>query len=63
VAVEVGVEGAEEGAAIVADRARRRHPPVGAEDVVDDMVRAAQRRHCHLLCLLPLPVDVGARAY
>jgi hypothetical protein len=35
VAVEVGVEGADEGAMAVAPRARRRHPPVDAEDVVD----------------------------
>jgi hypothetical protein len=41
VAVEVGVKGAEEGAAVVAPRARRRHPPVDAEDVVDGAARAA----------------------
>jgi hypothetical protein len=40
-AVEVGVEVAEEGAAVVAPRARRRHPPVDAEDVVDGAARAA----------------------
>jgi hypothetical protein len=35
VAVEVGVEVAEEGAAMVAPRACHRHLPVDAEDVVD----------------------------
>jgi hypothetical protein len=63
VAVEVGVEGAVEGAAVVAPRARRRHPPVDAEDVVDGMGRAAvlaaigigsRSQYCHLLRLLLL---------
>jgi hypothetical protein len=37
VAVEVGIEGAP----VMAARARHRHPPVDAEDVMDDAVRAA----------------------
>jgi hypothetical protein len=41
VVVEVGVEVAEEGAAVVAPRARRRHPPVDAEDVIDGAAREA----------------------
>jgi hypothetical protein len=64
VAVEVGVEGAEEGATAVAPRAHRRHPLVDAEDVVDGAARAAvvaargigsRRQHRHLFRLLPLP--------
>jgi hypothetical protein len=41
VAVEEGIEEAVEGATVVAPRARRRHPPVDAEDVVDGVARAA----------------------
>jgi hypothetical protein len=52
-AMEVGVEVAEEGAAVVVPRACRRHPSMDAEDVVDSV--ASQCRH--LLCLLPLPLD------
>jgi hypothetical protein len=68
-AVEVGVEVAEEEAAVVAPRARRRHPPVDAEDVMDGVARAAvlaaggigsRSQHCHLLRLLPLPLDARA---
>jgi hypothetical protein len=62
VAVEAGIEGAVEGAAVVAPRARRRHPPVDTEDVVDGMARAAVlaaigigSRHRHLPRLLLLP--------
>jgi uncharacterized protein YbjT (DUF2867 family) len=40
-ALEVGIKVAEEGAAVVAPRAVRRHPPVDAEDVVDGAARAA----------------------
>jgi hypothetical protein len=36
-AVEVGIEGA----AMVAPKARRRHPPVDAEDIMDGAARAA----------------------
>jgi hypothetical protein len=39
VAVEASVKGAVEGAAVVAPRARRRHPPVDAKDVMDGMAR------------------------
>jgi hypothetical protein len=64
VAMEVGVEVAKEGAAVVVPRARRRHPPVDAEDIVDGTARAAmlaarvigsRSHHRHLLRLLPLP--------
>jgi hypothetical protein len=44
VAVVVGIEGAEEGAAVVEAKARHRHPPVDAEDTLDDVARAAQHR-------------------
>jgi hypothetical protein len=53
VAVEVGVEVVEEGAAVVVPRACHRHPPVDAKDVVDGVVSQL----CHLLRLLPLPLD------
>jgi hypothetical protein len=59
--VEAGVEGAVEVAAVVAPRARRRHPPVDAKDVVDGVATAAmlaaigigsRSQHHHLLRLL-----------
>jgi hypothetical protein len=55
--MEAGVEVVKEEATVVAARARRRHPPVDAEDVVDGAARAAQRCHLHrqLLYLLPRP--------
>jgi hypothetical protein len=72
VAVEVGVEADEEGAAVLAHRACRRHPPVDALNGVDGAARAAvlaaggigsRSQHRHLLRLLPLPLDARARAY
>jgi hypothetical protein len=62
--MEVGVEVAEEGATVVVPRARRRHPPVDTEDIVDGAVRIAmlaaggigsRSQHRHHLRLLPLP--------
>jgi hypothetical protein len=62
--MEVGVEVAEEVAAVVAPRDRCRHPPMDAEDIVDGVARAAvlaargigsRNQHHHLLYLLPLP--------
>jgi hypothetical protein len=64
--MEAGVEGAVEGAAVVAPRARRRHLPVDVDDVVDVMVRAVvlaaisigwRHRHLHLLRLLLLHLN------
>jgi hypothetical protein len=61
--IEADIEGAVEGAAVVAPRARRCHPPVDAEDVVDDMARVvvlaaigigSRHLHLHLLRLLLL---------
>jgi hypothetical protein len=69
--MEVGVEGADEGAAVVVPRARHRHPPVDAGDIVDGAARAAvlaargigsRRQHLHLLCALPFPLDARAQA-
>jgi hypothetical protein len=40
-AVELGVEVAEEGATVVAPRACHRYPPMDAKDVVDIAARAA----------------------
>jgi hypothetical protein len=63
-AVEVGIEGVEEGATVVAPRAHRCHPPVDTEDVMDGAARAAvlaargigsRRQHHHLLFAIPLP--------
>jgi hypothetical protein len=64
VVVEVGIEVAEEGAAVVVPRARRRYPPVDVEDVVDGAAREAvlaaggigsRSQHRHLFRLLPFP--------
>jgi hypothetical protein len=57
VAVEVGVEGAEEEATVVAARARCCHPPVDAEDVVDGAARAAHRAISSAFSLSPLTLE------